>query len=183
VLAAFWHGSYFALFPLLEGRAARVFTNDSFRGRVIASMSRRFGYRSVLLPRHSRAAAIDSMRESMREPGLVGIAVDGPLGPAHRVKRSVMRVAAQIEPWIVPVSICARPCWRLRRRWDRREIPLPFARVRLTIGPELVGRQPLGPGPDAIDAECARLQAALEALELGEEGALRPLAAKVTPQR
>jgi lysophospholipid acyltransferase (LPLAT)-like uncharacterized protein len=169
VLAAFWHGSYFGLFPLLEGRAARVFTNDSFRGRVIASLSRRFGYRPVQLPRHSRAAAIAAMREAMREPGLAGIAADGPLGPAHRVKRSVVHVASEVEAWIVPVSVSATRCWRMSRRWDRREIPLPFARVRLLVAPALAVPKEVGRGE--IDGWCARVQEAMDALQRDERRA------------
>ncbi|KQU92429.1 hypothetical protein ASD12_05885 [Mesorhizobium sp. Root102] len=36
VLALFWHGKYFPLFALAEGRHATVFVGQSFRGEVIA---------------------------------------------------------------------------------------------------------------------------------------------------
>ena len=50
IFVVFWHSKYIPLFSLLSGRAACVFASESFRGKVIAEISRRFGYDCTLLP-------------------------------------------------------------------------------------------------------------------------------------
>jgi lysophospholipid acyltransferase (LPLAT)-like uncharacterized protein len=99
----------------------------------------------------------------MSEDGTFGTAVDGPLGPARRVKRAVIELASELRCTIVPISVCSRPVWRARWRWDARELPPPFARVRLMVGAEL--QIP----PDLERAEVEkwqlRLQEQLDALD------------------
>lgn len=50
VLVAFWHGEYFPLFALAEGRTVTVLAAPSFRGEVIAKLCRRFGYEAAMIP-------------------------------------------------------------------------------------------------------------------------------------
>jgi hypothetical protein len=69
---------------------------------------------------------------------------DGPLGPARQVKHGVIRLAADLGMILLPASAAARPRLVLARRWDRMELPLPFSRIRLTIGPPIVIPRDLG---------------------------------------
>jgi lysophospholipid acyltransferase (LPLAT)-like uncharacterized protein len=164
IIVAFWHGKYFALYSLLQGRRACVFTSESFRGRVIAGLCRRFGYQALRLPRGGRGAGRAAMRSAMQQGGTFGLAVDGPLGPAQRVKRAVIELASELRCTVFPVCVRSRPTWRARRRWDAREFPVPFARVHLVVGPEL--RIPPDLAPDDIGKWGRRLEEQLTALEL-----------------
>lgn len=133
-LVGFWHGKYFALLALLRGNAGTIWIGAGWRGEVIAVICAAMGYRTLLVPRHDRERALDAMRSALRRSVLCATALDGPVGPARRVKRSLLRVAAAVGAEIVPVTVVAAPRVVLRWRWDRREIPLPFARVRLVVG-------------------------------------------------
>ena len=160
VVFAFWHGKYVPLFALLRVPGACVFTSRSLRGEVLAELSRRFGYRAVTIPGHG---ALESMVGVLRESAAVAIAVDGPLGPFHAVKRGAVELASRTGAVVMPVSVAARPRKVFARRWDRMEIPRPFSRVHLAVG------EPIEVPPDldasAVRAWSDRLAAALGALD------------------
>lgn len=134
LLAVFWHGKYFPLFSLLAGRNACIFTTPCFRGEVVAEICRRFGYECYSVPAVGGKSARAAMYDVLSTRNAAAFAVDGPLGPNHRIKRGALDIAADLGFSLLPVSASARHRQVLHRRWDRREIPLPFTRVALTVG-------------------------------------------------
>ncbi len=68
------------------------------------------------------------------ERGLdLAITPDGPRGPCYRVQDGVIYAAQLTGLPIVPVS--CHLSWKFRpKSWDRFQIPLPFARCRVTTG-------------------------------------------------
>jgi hypothetical protein len=170
LIVAFWHGRYPPLFVLLAGRDAAVFTSRSRRGEVIAEICRRFGYRPVLLADRGGDESLERMREVLAEVPVVGIAVDGPLGPYHSVKRGPVQLAADLGALLYPVSLASSRKRVLAERWDRMELPRPFSRVALVVGeplrvpagvPDLTAwQQALG---DALAAADRRAEALLTA--------------------
>jgi lysophospholipid acyltransferase (LPLAT)-like uncharacterized protein len=159
-ILGFWHGEYFPLFPLLAGRRAVIFASRSFRGAVIAEVCRRFGYRCVTIAERG-AEAHAALRTSLAGASACGIAVDGPRGPYHRVKRGVPRLAAALGWPIVPAAVAVRGSLVLRR-WDRRVVPLPGAVVALAAGEPLRVPPALTAGEE--EQWAARLRDRLEAL-------------------
>jgi len=161
LIAAFWHGRIAALYPWLAGRHAVIFTSASRRGDVIAEACRRFGYDCVQIPDHGRTRSLTIMKEALTRHPVCGVAVDGPLGPYHAVKRGAVELASELGFKIVPVSVAASRKWIVRRRWDRHEVPWPFARVALVVGDPLV--VPSALDSDGIARWSERLRSALEA--------------------
>jgi len=133
-LLCFWHGKYVPIFPLLEGYQACVVSSLSTRGSVIAEICRNFGYQSAQIPDRPKDRELKAFRKVLSEARVVGTAVDGPLGPRHRVKTGVIRMASAFGFDLLPLSVGS--CWKivLNRRWDRMELPLPFTRVCLVFG-------------------------------------------------
>jgi len=131
-ILCFWHGNYIPVLPLFEGFKATVLTSRSDRGDILAQICTCFGYDSIQIPDHGGKASLKLMERLCGAPA-AAIAVDGPLGPYHVVKRGVIRLASAMGFSLLPVSLEAR--WKiiLWRRWDRLEIPLPFSRVLLKI--------------------------------------------------
>jgi lysophospholipid acyltransferase (LPLAT)-like uncharacterized protein len=168
VLFCFWHGKYVPLFALLRGRPACVFTTRSTRGEVIAEVCRRFGYACVQVPAKSQGQAYEIMRRALSLHRNGGIAVDGPLGPYHRVKRGAMKLASELGYLVVPASASARRKRVFRHRWDRLELPGLFTHVGLAVGEPL--EVPARLGAESAKALAAELRTALEALDRrGEE--------------
>ncbi|MBO6675026.1 MAG: hypothetical protein JJ908_01185 [Rhizobiales bacterium] len=157
VIAVFWHSSYLALFALAAGRPVTVFTSRSFRGKVIAGICRRFGYDPYLLPpgrqgyHDMRHVLLEKTRDANR-PVLVGIAIDGPLGPRHAVKLGALHMAARMAAALMPIRVTSRPVWAITSRWDHFKIPLPFAKVRLDVGPAMAVPNGFGRNPAQIEA-------------------------------
>lgn len=139
VVIVFWHGSYLPLFALAAGRPVTVFTSRSFRGRVIAGICKAFGYAPSLLPSgrrgyHHMRKVLSTRKADTVHPLLVAIAVDGPLGPFHKVKPGALLIASRMSAVLAPLSVSSRPNWIITSRWDRFTVPLPFAKVSLHVG-------------------------------------------------
>lgn len=167
VIAAFWHGTYIPLFALLRDRDAVVFTSLSRRGAVISEICRRFGYQTVELPDHGGDASIETMREALSRPDgfrAAGLAVDGPLGPHHEVKRGAIQLASALGWRIYPMSIASSRKRVFPERWDRREVPKAFSRVAMVVG------EPLEPPKFLADSKAWQTRLA-EALVAGDRRA------------
>jgi lysophospholipid acyltransferase (LPLAT)-like uncharacterized protein len=160
LIVCFWHGKYIPLFILLRNHDACVFSSESFRGLVIGTICRHFGYRSILIPEEGEEAYL-RMRDTLATERAAGIAVDGPLGPYHAVKRGPVRLASDTGVPLLAVSIAASRSRVERRRWDLQEIPRPFSRVCLAAG------DPIRVPADLDDAGLKRWQERL-ARELEE---------------
>ncbi len=64
----------------------------------------------------------------------LAITPDGPRGPCYQVQEGVISTAQLTGLPIVPIS--CHLTWKIRpNSWDRFQIPLPFARCRITAGP------------------------------------------------
>jgi hypothetical protein len=144
VVVAFWHGKFFPLFSLMAGRHACVFASQSFNGQVIAEICRWFGYDCVLLPANGGVQSRAMMIEALSTHNLAAIAVDGPGGPYHVVKRGAIELASELGFAILPVSAACGRRWIDRRRWDRREVPGIFTRIALALGEPIAVPRNLG---------------------------------------
>lgn len=80
-------------------------------------------------------------------------AVDGPRGPYGVVQGGALVAAARVRGVVVPLASAAASAHVLPRTWDRFEIPLPFTRVVVVLGPPL---QPDAASPAAVAATLER---------------------------
>lgn len=171
VMVVFWHGKYFPLFALLEGRQATVIAGNSFRGDVIARLSRRFGYQVVLISAGPENGSSADLEGVLRLAHTVAVAVDGPLGPYQVVKPGLLRFASELGFAILPVSVAAAPKSVQEARWDRREWPWPFARIALSVGVPI--SVPSSPSRDDLAPWRDRLREALLAADREAERCVR----------
>jgi lysophospholipid acyltransferase (LPLAT)-like uncharacterized protein len=84
--------------------------------------------------RHDPAAAAMAFVRALRgtsDPAF--LVVDGPLGPSGVAKEGVGAIARLTGRRIVPVAAEAWPRLVLRRSWSRMVIPLPFARLTISM--------------------------------------------------
>ncbi|HEX2883427.1 MAG TPA: hypothetical protein VHQ42_02525 [Candidatus Limnocylindria bacterium] len=138
------------------------FSTRTFRGQVMNEMLARLDTASVPLPdegsRAESAALARTMARIGREGASLVVSPDGPFGPYRRAKPGALIVARAAGLPIVPWAVAVRPPVRLRGRWDRHVVPLPFCRLWVEEGERIVvgARQPLRP-------LLARLQAELDA--------------------
>lgn len=164
VVAVFWHGKYLPLFPLAKGKHAIVITVNSFRGRVIGEICKRFGYRPVLLPTEANAHGFPALVEQVREgAGLIALALDGPTGPYHRIRSGALKLSALHGVVLAPVGVASSHKIVLRSRWDKQEAPLPFSRVAVAVGDVIDLSRDGGSGGSAEPEDIVR--GAMDAIE------------------
>ncbi len=170
VLVLFWHGKYVPLFALVPIPGARIFTSRSFRGEVISEVCRCFGCSAVQIPDHGGDASFALMRAAMADADTAGIAVDGPLGPYHAVKRGAIALASELGCLLLPISVASRRKRTATKRWDRMEVPCPFTTVRVQAGEPIAVPRALDEG--GVELWIERVRDALEALDAQVERAL-----------
>jgi hypothetical protein len=163
VLVIFWHGGYVPLFFLFAGRRARILSSRSFRGEVIAAICCRFGYDGGMIPDPAGGTTRDAVRRALGGCRFAALAIDGPLGPFHVIRPGAVRIAADLGFTVLPIAAAADRSWILDGRWDRMEIPRPFARLSLVCGEPVA--IPAGLPEEEVAIWCSRLREALEAVD------------------
>ena len=173
VVLAFWHeynlAAAIAAHRLRRHRYHVSFSTQTFRGEVMSTMLADLDSGSVQLPaegKRSEAARLSlELARIGREGASPVVSPDGPSGPYRRAKPGALIVAREAGVPLQPWAVAIRPPWRLRNRWDRHLLPLPFCRLRVEEAPTIrVGaRQPLRP-------LLAELQAALDAVASRADG-------------
>ncbi|HSG35876.1 MAG TPA: DUF374 domain-containing protein [Paracoccaceae bacterium] len=134
VIGIVWHGTYAPLFQLVSGQPALVVTSYSFRGSVIARFCGWFGFHAMQVERGNHGGR-RAIREALAKPNaLVAIAPDGPLGPRHEAKPGAAALAVEFGALLVPISATSSRKKIVTSRWDKMELPLPTARVKLRVG-------------------------------------------------
>lgn len=143
ILYAFWHGRQLALFKANPEAVLTVMTSLSRDGEMQASICKRFGLKVVRGSSSRRGfSGLMALGRRLKEGISVGMAVDGPRGPAFEAKSGIVVLARRSGSPIVPITAGFRRRWQLKRAWDRFLIPLPFARATVAYGePILVSKQ------------------------------------------
>ena len=111
------------------------FVSQSRDGELLARTLRYFGYASVR-GSSSRGgfAGMRGLLNALRDGHDVGLAPDGPRGPAGIVQKGVVALAQLSGAPIRPVAWSASRVWRAKS-WDRFVIPKPFSRGSVVWGP------------------------------------------------
>ncbi|MDX1764256.1 MAG: DUF374 domain-containing protein [bacterium] len=170
-IVCFFHGDYLLLFPHFKGREACIFTTESRRGNYLSQIISLFRYRPCKIPdRRGSQVALERMIAEVSRGYNAVLAVDGPLGPYHKVKHGALVLALKTGKPIVPVATAS--VWKVvsRKRWDRYTVPLPFTRAVILVGEPIA--VPEAADPDRLEELRQQLEDRLEALNSQAEGLL-----------
>jgi lysophospholipid acyltransferase (LPLAT)-like uncharacterized protein len=77
------------------------------------------------------------LRHLQTAPGPLALVIDGPLGPAGRVRPGALICARDSGLPVRPVAAAARHCLVFPQTWSGIYLPLPFTRVRIALGERL----------------------------------------------
>ena len=164
---AFWHE--YNLAAAVAARRTRnhirhvSFSTATFRGDVMNAMLAALGAGSIPLPAENERAESTRLAREMarlgREGASLGVSPDGPVGPYRRAKPGALIVARESGLLLQPWAVRASPAIRMRRRWDRHLVPLPFCRLTVVEAPAIV----VGPR-ETLRPLLARLQWELDAV-------------------
>ncbi|MDF2577584.1 MAG: hypothetical protein K0S74_1068 [Chlamydiales bacterium] len=155
---AHFHGDEIPLLGICAHQQIVIMTSLSRDGELLSRILWRLGYQTVRgSSSRGGVAALKELIQIVKDKGLTAsLAVDGPRGPAYRVKSGVILLAKRAEVPIVPAAAFAQHHWTLKKTWDQTEIPWPFTKVELRFG------EPLFIPPNSTPAEMEELRQELE---------------------
>jgi lysophospholipid acyltransferase (LPLAT)-like uncharacterized protein len=167
VVLAFWHeynlAAAVAAWRTRRWRYHVSFSTQTFRGEVMTAMLAALGTGSVPLPaegERSEAARLSlELARLGREGASPVVSPDGPFGPYRHAKPGALIAARESGLAVQPWAIAVRPAIRLRGRWDRHVVPLPFSRMRVFEGEPISVAQ-----RERLRPALGRLQAELDAV-------------------
>jgi len=162
IVYAFFHGEQFPLVFAHRHTGLVILSSLSPDGELQARILRKFGYDVVRgSTRRGFTSGTLALYDKLVAGHVVAVAVDGPKGPAFRVKPGVVYLAQKTGALVVPVRVLVRRCIELHN-WDRYRIPLPFSTAEIRYGDPVA----VGPG-DSIHRATADLERAMCALAGG----------------
>ena len=145
-IAVTWHGMTMLGLGVHAGERAdpyRAFVVPGIAGAAMRGWLEGIGMEAVALPRDREgnpAAGLKLMVRALKQDRTVGIALDGPRGPARVWRPGALWLARLTGKPLVVIGCAARPAINLPR-WDRQLFPLPGARIAIVHGePIMVAR-------------------------------------------
>src|SRR5208337_814444 len=157
VLLSVWHQQFFILIrycKIFEEYHPPLMISKSMDGTIIAGVARRTGWIPVLgSSSRGGAEALKAMIEACKKTSLSAHIVDGPRGPAGKIKAGIIRLAHATDAAILPLYSSSENAWHFNS-WDNFIFPKPFARVNITYG-NLIK---FNPTTDPVEFEAQRQQ-------------------------
>jgi lysophospholipid acyltransferase (LPLAT)-like uncharacterized protein len=165
VIYAFWHNRILAItaaFLRVYPRGRRgvlVLTSASKDGMWLGELASRLGMGSVRGSSSRRGAtAMRELLERVAQGYDIAITPDGPRGPKYELGSGLVYLAQKAAMPILPCHARFGGALHLKT-WDNFAIPLPFARLDVTIGPAVhVPRDPAD-----FEVERTRIESVLRA--------------------
>lgn len=137
VLLCAWHQQFFSAIRHFQNYSVfnpSIMISRSNDGAIIAGVAERTGWHTI---RGSSSkggrAALRNVIVNLKKSKLAAHIVDGPQGPAGKVKAGVIRLAHSTDSVIVPIYASAETAWHFNS-WDRFLLPKPFSKVHLRFG-------------------------------------------------
>ncbi len=137
IMFGFWHEDCYSMELVLDQLSrthkdicAIVTANQ--RGDYIENTLRHNGGEALRIPDGMEMkTAYKKMLEAAKRPGLImAAAFDGPSGPYREPKKLLFMLAKEAQKPVVYAHFEYRHVIRLKKRWDKYVIPLPFTRVQ-----------------------------------------------------
>ncbi len=159
IIYTFFHGEQFVLIFLHRHSELVIMTSLSRDGELQTRILKKFGYDLV---RGSTKKGYTSGTISLVDKLLSGqdcaFAVDGPKGPAFKVKPGAVFVAQRVNGVIIPVRVVVKHKIQLNN-WDRYILPLPFSKVYVLYGPPMEIKP-----QDSLKEKCHQLEIQLNSI-------------------
>lgn len=158
---AFWHGQQFALLRWARTQRMVALVSRSRDGDLAAAALGRLGIESARgSSSRGGTAGLKAVVRRLRAGLDAAFAADGPRGPARIVGAGGAAAAARLSGGVVvPMAAACTRCHVFAKAWDRFELPLPFSRVAVVLGPPI---EPAAATPEILGAAIDRARALAE---------------------
>jgi lysophospholipid acyltransferase (LPLAT)-like uncharacterized protein len=138
VIYALWHGRLLPLSFAYRNLSIQVLASEHRDGEMLGRTIQKLGFGHVKgSSTRGGTRAIFGMVEKINDGFDLGITVDGPRGPRHRVKPGSIQIAKMSGAAIVPITTSSRR-HKTFSSWDTFELPYPFTEVRVCCGEPVI---------------------------------------------
>lgn len=136
VVLCAWHQQFFSAikyFQKYRHLNPSIMISKSRDGEIIAGVASRSGWQPIRgSSSRGGAEALRTIIDRFGQSRLVGHIVDGPRGPAGKVKAGVIRLAHAADAVIIPFYTSADRAWYFNS-WDNFFLPKPFSIVNISF--------------------------------------------------
>lgn len=161
---AFWHGDMFLLLHSNRNSSVLIPVSESSDGDIMAGLLKHFGFAIVRGSSFRNGhKALFGMISGVRSGATIGMAVDGPRGPLHEVKKGVAFLASRLKLPVIPIASAAKRSWVLEKTWEKLALPVPFTEGVIVFGDPVYIN---GTSDQEIESGRAKLEQALRSLTL-----------------
>jgi lysophospholipid acyltransferase (LPLAT)-like uncharacterized protein len=158
---SFWHQTIFLAMWWWRHRGVVAMTSANFDGQILGSALKKIGFDVTFgSSSHGGLRGISVLARRLKGGQDVAFAADGPRGPRYAAKPGPVILSRRSRCPIVAFHIFAEHAHVFERAWDLFQLPRPFSRVVLVIGPPI--EVPDEIGRSAVERKQAELQQALE---------------------
>ncbi len=136
LLYVFWHGRQFLLVWYIQRKnPISLLSSLSSDGEMQAQILAKFGY-DIVRGSSDRGgvSGLLGLKERVFSGNDIGLAADGPKGPAYFVKDGIIFAAKKFNMWIVPLTSSSYPNWTMKKAWDEYLLPVPGSRAIIKFG-------------------------------------------------
>lgn len=127
----YWHSKFFPILPLYRNCGLGTLTLTDWKNIFLDALCRHLGYRTV--PVTTMGKAVRGLKAILKEGSGVVLAADGPHGPSGEIKPGAYYFSKTMKRPIITVKVEPSRSLRLRKRWDKYEIALPFSFISVTF--------------------------------------------------
>ncbi len=136
---AIWHQNLFAGILAQTGLKHIVIVSRSNDAEPVAFTCSRLGH--LVVRGSSRKGEVDKNGQAAKaemieclKAGYPGaVTVDGPKGPALKVKPGIIDMAKKSSALLVPYVVCPQSFWQFKS-WDQFRLPKPFSKILIAYG-------------------------------------------------
>ena len=129
---AMWHANQFLVHGLEDKAHTSILVSNSIDGEVVARAVEKWGFK-VVRGSSGKKGAVEStmqMLSRLKNGECVGIMVDGPQGPLHKVKNGAVKLAQMSGAPIVPAHwYSPQKTFISLPSWDKMKTPLGFCNI------------------------------------------------------
>lgn len=134
IVAGSWHRHSIFLFYFFRNLGSRVIMiSRSSDGELTARIAKRLGYTPIRgSSSKGGGKALNAMMKflnSSSQKRLCGTPVDGPRGPARKMKKGMLALAKETGGVFIPMACSGNRVITLERAWDKTILPKPFSRI------------------------------------------------------
>ncbi len=165
-----WHFAYPAVLHHFRDNDAMVMVSRSRDGDWATRVLEQLGYHCFRgSPGKGGSTALRQLINQLKKGPGGGFVADGSQGPPLIAQKGILLLARYTGSPLVPMSVAAKPCWRLKS-WDKTLVAKPFSHLVIAFGPLIwVNRDA---SSEELEVERKKLEVSLNALTEQARGML-----------